>query len=56
MFCQKFDFLIYYHDISLILACNIISIIHFNGLQSQLSFEVLCFKIDHVVMKLSTKT
>ena len=56
MFRQKFDFLIYYHDISLILACSIISIIPFNGLHSQLSFDVLCFKIDQVVMKLSTKT
>ena len=39
-----------------ILACNRISLIPFNSLQSQLLFDILCFKIDQVAMKLSTKT
>ena len=56
IFCQTLDFLIYYFDISFILACNSISLIPFNSLQSQLLFDVLCFKMDQIAMKLSTET
>ena len=55
-FVKKIDFLTYYFDISFILGCNSISQIPFNSLQSQLLFDVLCFKMDQVVMKLSAKT
>ena len=39
-----------------ILACNSISLIPFNSLESQLLFDVLCFNMDQVVMELSTRT
>ena len=46
-------YLTYYLVFSFILACNSISLqlILFDSLQSQLLFDVLCFKMDHVVMK-----
>ena len=50
------DVLTYYFDISFIPACNSISLIPFNGSQSQLLFDVLGLKMDQVAMKLSTKT
>ena len=53
IFGQKIDFLNYTFDISFIPGCNSISQIPFNSLQSHLLFDVLCFKIDQVVMKLS---
>ena len=52
--CQNLDCLTYYFDISFILACNRISLIPFNSLQYQLLFDVLCFKMDQVAMKVST--
>ena len=39
-------------DIPFILVCNRISLIPFNNVQSQL---LLCFKMDQVLMELSTK-
>ena len=56
MFCHFF--FTYYFDISFILACSstCISLIPFNSLQSQLVFDVSCFIMDQVVMKLSTTT
>ena len=48
----------HHFDIPFILACNSKSLIPFNSSQSQLLFDagLLCFKIDQVVMELSTKT
>ena len=54
--CQIIDFLTYTFDISFILGCNSISLIPVNSLRSQLLFDVSCFNMDQVVIKLSAKT
>ena len=54
--CQKINILTYYFDSLLILACNIISLISFDKLESQLLFDVLCIKMDQEVLEISTKT
>ena len=46
----------YYFDILSILVCNSKSLISFNSLQSQLVFDVLCIRMDQVVIEISTKT
>ena len=56
IFCQKIYSLTLTFDILFILGCNSISLIPFNSLQYQLLFDVSCFKMDPVVMKLSAKT
>ena len=53
---SKIVFLNVCFDIPFILACNSISLIPFNRLQSQLSIDVLSFRMDQVDMKLTTKT
>ena len=52
---SKSRFLTYYFDISFILACNSISLMSFNSVQSRLLFDVLYFEMDQAAMKLSTK-
>ena len=37
-----------YFDLPFINLCNMISL-PFNSLGSQLSFDVLCFRMDHIV-------
>ena len=38
-----------------IIVHNRISLISCNSLRSQLSFDVLCFKMDNIVLEISTK-
>ena len=52
----KKKILSYFFDSPSLIVCNSKSLMSFNSLQSQLLFDVLCLKMDQIVMELSAKT
>ena len=53
--CEKLNVVSEYFDSPSIIVCNNQSLISYNSLQSPFLFDVLCIKIDQVVMELTTK-